>query len=290
MTTAKWAKATIKRRRIGALLRHYREACNPKILSKQAAHHIGADPVLLGRIERGEYRIKPLQIEALLDLYGIEDRLVHDELRRAAMEPLDSGWWYPFRTKLSPSFLDFVTLENEATEILSVAPAGIPGLLQCMSYAQEIQETDPSPSIRQDADLYVQVRLSRQQAVLRTRDPAKLRCVMSESSFYSSSRSMADQIGTLLSLSERDNITIRVVPMDAPVGAQISVQSNILKFRSPWPTTMRLTTLGYGVMVDDQETTKRSEQLFCALEEDALPADGTRDFLEERLKKIHHEH
>lgn len=286
MTTGKQAKPTIKRRRIGALLRHYREAHRPKILSKVAAQRIGVDPVLLGRIERGEYRIKPEQIEALLDLYDVTDPGIYIELRAAALEPLDSGWWYPYRHKLSPTFLDFVALESEAHEILAVTPAGISGLLQSMSYAKEIQETDPISEIREDADMYVQVRLSRQQAIVRSRNPAHLRCILPEAAFHSRSLSMADQIQHLLSLMLQENVHIQVMPMDVPVGQQIDVQCNLLKFSDPWNPVMQTSVLGGGVLREDPVTIKAAESRFDALAHAALPVDRTREFLEERLNKI----
>lgn len=290
MTAGKNAKPTIKRRRIGALLRQYREQRAPKILSRDAARHIGVDPVLLGRIERGEYRVKPDQISALLDLYGIEDPVVHTELRRSAMEPLDTGWWYPYRNKLIPEFLDFITLENEATKIKDVVAAGIPGLLQCLAYAQEIQETSSQDLIREDADLYVQIRLSRQQVINRRKDPAELHCVMAETALHSESASMAEQIAHMISMSRRENVTLQVMPLSAPIGMHINVQATQLTFRDPWTSVAYTPGLSSGVVQDGPLVTKNFDQRFSVLAQHALPEDRTRELLEERLKKINHEH
>lgn len=254
-----------------------------------AAQCIDVDPVLLGRIERGEYRVRPEQIEALLNLYGVTDPDVYTELRAASLEPSDAGWWHPYRNKLSPTFLDFVALESEAEEILSASPSGVPGLVQTLSYAQEIQEADPVESIRSDADMYVRVRLSRQQAILRTRNPAHLRCLIPEAVFHSASPSIGEQIGSILSFMDRDNITIQVMPMAAPVGTQVDVYCTLMKFRSPWPSVMYASALGAGFLNDDVETTRIVEERFVAFEQAALPVDRTREFLKERLRKIHHE-
>lgn len=286
--TGTQARPTIKRRRIGALLRQYREAHPTKILSKTAARHIGVEPSHLGRIERGEYRIKPAQIEGLLGLYGIDDHTVFMELRRAALEPVDAGWWYPYRRELSPSFLDFITLENEATMILSVSPSGIPGLLQCPAYAREVQEQAPTASIREQSDLFVSVRLARQQAIMRTKDPVQLRCIMAESTFHSESSSIADQLQHLLSVSRQDNIRIQVMPMSAPVGLHIDVQSTLMKFREPWPHVSYAVGMSGGVIDDSPETARGAQEVFSSLEEAALTVDRTREFMKERLEKIEH--
>jgi hypothetical protein len=288
--TGTQARPTIKRRRIGALLRQYREAHTPKILSKTAARHIGVEPSQLGRMERGEYRVKPAQIEDLLDLYGIDDHNVFMELRRAALEPVDAGWWYPYRRWLNDAFLDFITLENEATEILFVSAAGIAGLVQSMAYAREIQETDPIASIRENADMYVQVRLSRQQAIVRSKNPAKFRCIIPEAALHSSSPSIPDQITHLLSLAAQDNVSIQVMPMDVPAGQQIDVQCSLLKFPEPWTPVMYSSVLGGGVLRDDEHTIRAAEDRFAALEHSALPVDKTREFLEERLRKVRNDH
>lgn len=282
-------RATIKRRRIGALLRQYREAHPTRILSKTAARHIGVEPSHLGRIERGEYRIKPAQIEGLLGLYGIDDHAVFMELRRAALEPVDAGWWYPYRKDIRPSFLDYITLENEATEIFAVSPAGINGLLQCPSYAREIQETSPVPVVRERSDTLVSVRLARQQAIMRMHHPVRLHCILAESTFYSDSASIPDQIRHLLSVGTQDNVTIQVMPLTAPVGMHIDVQSNLLKFRDPWPSISYEVGLSGGIIDDSKSATHEAQENFSSLEEAALPVDRTREFLEERLEKIKHD-
>lgn len=286
----KQARATIKRRRIGSLLRQYREASNPKILSKDAARHLDADPVLLGRIERGEYRVKPDQVTRLLGLYGVTDPVVHQELRAAAVEPVDAGWWYPYRNKLSPGMLDFVTLEHEASEIMSVLPSRVDGLLQSQAYAQEIQETAVADSVREDADFYVAVRMARQQALHRKKNPVHLRCIMSEAALHSESPSIEGQIAHLIAMSIQDNVTLQVMPLNVPVGSVVDVQSYLLKFPKPWQDTVYSTTLGSLELSTDDSLARKFEKYFAALEEAALPVDRTREFLEERLRKIRNEH
>lgn len=287
--TGTQAKPTIIRRRIGSLLRQYREAHIPKILSKAAAAHLGVEPSVIGRLERGEYRIKPHQIESLLQLYEIDDPGTLKEMKRAAAEPVDAGWWYPYRRVLMPSFLDFITLETEATEILAVMPAGVYGLLQCPSYAREIQESAPVKSTRQLSDLLVSVRLARQQVIMRTRSPANLRCIMAAATFHSASPSVADQIRHLLSAARQDNVTIQVMPLEAPVGMHIDVQSNLLKFREPWPRVSYEVGLSGGVINDSLEAVQRAQEAFSSLEEAALGVEETRAFLEERLERIKHD-
>lgn len=292
MTAAKQgkqAKPTIKRRRIGSLLRRYREECKPRVLSKAAAQHIGVDPVLLGRIERGEYRIKPDQISGLLDLYGIDNPAAHEELFRAAVEPLDSGWWYPYRNQLNSSFLDFITLEDEALEIKDVIPSGIPGLLQCMEYAQEIQETSSLPWVRSEADMYVAVRMARQQVITRRKNPAFLHCVMAESTLHSESPSMGKQIAHMLSVSRRDNVELQIMPLKAAAGLHIDVQGVLLKFRDPWTQVAYTPGYGNGYLRDDPNVPRDFNIRFEHVSKHALSVEQTREFLKERLKEINYE-
>jgi len=288
--TGTQARPTIKRRRIGSLLRHYREAHTPRILSKEAARHIGVEPSQLGRIERGEYRIKPAQIESLLRLYDVLDPVVYAELRHAALLPLDAGWWYPYRNDISLSLLDFITLENEATEIRSVTPSGINGLLQCASYASAVQNSSILPAVREQADLFVSVRMSRQRVIRRSKDPVMLRCIMVESAFQLTDPVMEDQIQHLLAVSRQDNVEIQVMPFNAPLGMQVDVHANLLRFRKPWPSVVHVATLGGGFTDDSDKKVQNADMHFKALSNTALPVDKTREFLEERLKRIRHGH
>lgn len=282
-------RATIKRRRIGALLRQYREAHPTRILSKTAARHIGVEPSHLGRIERGEYRIKPSQIEGLLGLYGIDDHMVFMELRRAALEPVDAGWWYPYRRELSASLLDYIALEQEAAHITTASPAGIPGLLQCAAYAREVQESAIGLDNKDHSDTLFSVRMARQQAVTRPKNPAALHAIISESVFYCGSPSMRDQIQHLITMSRQPNVTIQVMKLSAPVGSQIHHLSTVMEFQEPWPVTVHVDSAIGGYLDDTPDSAKRMSDHFLLLGEAALPPEATSQFMEEALENLHNE-
>lgn len=280
------ATSTIKRRRIGSLLRKLREEQDPVVLSKDAATHIGIDATRLGRIERGRYRITPPQISGLLNFYGVTDEDTHNELRNAAQEDPTSHWWYAYRKDIPSSLTDFVALENEATKIMTAASYGVAGLLQAPSYAQEMQDTYSIESAVSNSAKLFSVRMHRQQVINRPHSPAVIEAIVTEASMSVEAKSMKDQIRHLMTLEDQPNVTVRVLTNTAPMGCLPMSTFTLMDFVHPWPTTVHLDSYYGGSLDDDPNTVRDIKEFFSQMEKYALPVEETRDFLENRLRKI----
>lgn len=280
------ATSTIKRRRIGSLLRKLREDQRPVALSKDAAKHIGIDATRLGRIERGRYRITPSQISGLLDFYGIVDEKTHEELRNASQEDPTSHWWYAYRKDIPPALTDFVGLENEALKIKTAASYGVPGLLQAPSYAREMQETSLLESTAKNSEKFFSVRMHRQQVINRPKFPAILEAIVTEASLSVEAGSMSDQIRHLITVESQSNVTVRVLTNSAPMGCLPMSTFTMMDFTPPWPTTVHLDSYYGGSLDDDPNTVGNIKDFFSQMEKNSLPVEETRDFLENRLRKI----
>lgn len=277
---------SLTRRRLGALLRSYREGGEKKILSKTAAKHIGVESTVFGRMERGEHRIHPKQIEKLLELYGVDDPEIHAELRRACMEPFDAGWWYPYRNEIKSDLLDYVALEGSATEILSVVPIGVDGLLQSPNYVRHIQAHALVEAAQEREDLLVAFRMARQQVITRTANPVRHRSLTSEVTFQENSPVMAEQIRYMLGLSFRENIEIRIMEMTSPYTRQMYTHSQIMSFRNPWPSVLATVGMDTTQLTDNAEELERANQYFDGLVSHSLSIEDSRSLLTERLETI----
>lgn len=279
------ATSTIQRRRVGSFLRTLRESRDPVVLSKDAAAHIGVDATRLGRIERGRYRITPEQVSGLLDLYGVTDRVTHEELCRATLEDPTSHWWYAYRKKITSSFMDFVALEDEATTIRLTSSTGIPGLLQCVAYAREMQATAMIKDVREKADALFSVRMARQQVITRLNSPARIIAIFPESALLPENPVMEEQVNHLIAMSNRPNVEIRIVDKRAPLSTCHPGTFSLMSFNDPWPMVVHMDSPYGGTLDESKDFVSYTEEVFSTLEEYALDQDSTREFLKDRTGK-----
>jgi transcriptional regulator with XRE-family HTH domain len=269
---------------VGALLRKWRE--ERKIKSKDAAAHIRVDATTLGRIERGEHGVNREKISTLMGLFEIEDAAALNELVRSATEDPSQQWWHPYRHQITPEYLDFIALEAQAISIRASSSLAIPGLLQCPAYAQEMQETATFAGLDELADTYQSVRLSRQQVITRSTRSARVEAVFSEAALLVGQASMKEQINHLIALGRRPNVDIRVVKLSAPLTTHSIATFEVLGFCHPWKPVVHLDSSFGGMLEDDAASVTRMEETFAFMQQYALPADKTREFLEARLEEI----
>ncbi|MFI0941316.1 DUF5753 domain-containing protein [Streptomyces sp. NPDC021020] len=213
---------TVRRRRLGAKLRGLR---GTRTLDEVAASSGGRFVTSkLSRIETAKSAAKAKDIEDLLDIYAELGEDVTDELRAALIaltgEGGQRGWWHSYRGVIAPAYEDLISLEAEAASFSAWGLGAIPGLLQTGEYAREIiRATAISEEFEAHIDALVEVRLARQ-AVLTRENPLVLRAIVAEGTLRSSSTvegMMRDQLGRLLAMGKRPNVSVQVVPSDAPL-------------------------------------------------------------------------
>lgn len=210
---------TVRRRRLGKKLRVIRET-QRLTLEDVADKSDGAFTVAkLSRLELARSAAKPADIEALLDLYGVDDGELRGALLSLAREGAKRGWWHSYRGVLSPVYEDLISLEHEASSLGAWAMGVIPGLLQTGEYAREIiTATAMSAAVEERIDALVEVRLARQ-SVLTREHPVELWAIIAEGALRTSCVGdgvMRDQLSRLLDRGRRPNVTIQVLPADAP--------------------------------------------------------------------------
>lgn len=281
--TGKGALPTIDRRRLGALLRDWRD--ERRIKSKDAAAYIRVDATTLGRIERGLHGVGREKISALLELFEIDDPSALSELVRAATEDPTRQWWYPYRNLIAQAYLDLIALENRAISI-QVATNGVPGLLQSMSHAQAMQEAIPVPWFNSRAAELATVRMGRQQVITRTQQSTRLEAVFSEAALVGGHATMGEQIEHLIAMSKRPNVSIQILPFSAPLAARSVQATQILEFSHPWKPVLHLDSPFGGLLDDSSESVNLAKDLFAFVRDNALPVDETREFMKDQLRKI----
>jgi transcriptional regulator with XRE-family HTH domain len=208
---------TVRRRRLGAELRDIREARH--LSGDQVAAALGWSSSKLSRYERAQTRLKPREVERLLDYYEITgDR--RQFLLGLAEDAAQKGWWERFGDTLSPSYQQFIGLEDEARSVFAWHGDVLPGLLQTEAYARHIisaySQIEPvTPGM---VERLVKVRMWRQ-LVLDREPPLELSAVVDESVLYrlvGGAHVMREQLQRLAQAASRPHVTVQILPLGGP--------------------------------------------------------------------------
>ncbi|MEV5708984.1 helix-turn-helix transcriptional regulator [Actinoallomurus sp. NPDC052274] len=185
----------------GRELRHYRKAASST--QAQLAAKIFCSESLISSIETGQAPATP-------------------EFAKAADEALDTGGallrtldWRKGAPAYPAWFVDWIPVEDTAVQLRVFEIDLIHGLLQTPDYARALLGGDEAA---------VEARMLRQGIITREDPPPPaLYCVLDESALrrnVGGAKVMYEQLQHLLKLSERDNISIQIVPTRAHRGVR----------------------------------------------------------------------
>ncbi|MFI2027513.1 helix-turn-helix domain-containing protein [Streptomyces buecherae] len=286
--TQKKLPPPVMRRRVGSLLRDYREQA--ALAPGAAAKQLGWDTTRQGRIERGIYRVTADDIRKMLEAYGIHgDEEAVREMAAASNEAVGAGWWASYVGQVSNALLDFVVLESKAKGIQVQHPAIIPGLLQAPGYVREIFNSPLHPDNRELSDMLSAIRMARQAVLHRPGNPVQLHALISEAAllhrFPSAPGVMKEQLRKLIDDAVRPNITIQIVPVDVPAYAAANQAMTILDFDHPWPRTVSIDSSLGGSFLDEPAEVRDLAVVFEEIAKLALPADESRDRINAHLEE-----
>ncbi|MFI5749107.1 helix-turn-helix domain-containing protein [Streptomyces sp. NPDC051644] len=282
--TQKRATPTIKRRRVGGQLRRWRGSMK----SGDAAKLMGWDTTRLSRIERGTYRISGKEVGDFCTKLEVDDPAGIEEVARVAGEPMGEGWWAAYAGRIGQNYLDFIELEADAESLQIQHPVIIPGLLQSPGYVREMITRAPTAVSPAHAEMLVSIRLARQGILSKA---VKLHCVVPESALHAKFESgpaiMRDQIRKLLDVSEMPNVELQLTPLTTHPTYGSNGAITVLAYKHPWAKVASVDNPMGGNHTDDFQQVSFLEKEFEAIAEIALPADKSRDLLNEYLEGLH---
>ena len=278
------ASPTVRRRRLAGELRRLRERAG--LTGDQVAERVGWSASKLSRFENAHTVPRASEIKKLLALYGVEGQSA-EELLALAQEAAGKGWWETYSQTLPPEYSALIGMEAEARSALSWEPLIVPGLLQTSDYAREVTNgyleriapVPPSETRRR-----VEARLARQQ-VLTREHPLRLSVVLDQSVLhrrFGNRDVMQSQMKQLLDLTERDNISLRILPLDGPhpIGTGAFV---LLQFDAAhdivYQDVVYLEHLTGGRYVEEEDEAYRYRRSFDRLSELALDEAKSREML-----------
>ncbi|MFF3751316.1 helix-turn-helix domain-containing protein [Streptomyces sp. NPDC002018] len=269
---------TARQRRLGAELRRLRDAAG--LNSREAARLLGIDHTKISHMETARFGVSGERIRALASIYGCDDQEYVQALVRIA-EDRTRGWWTDYHEVLPADFLDIAELEHHCRALRTYQIAHIPGLLQTEEHINAIfAETDP-PLMDADLERRISHRL-RRQVILKGERPPSYEAVIHEAALHMQfgGRKVArGQLEHLLSVSERDHVTIQVIPFSAGgfAGSGQSIFYALGDVRALDTVQLDAT---HGVAFLDSPTQLRNyRNLLDRMKSKALSMDESRDLI-----------
>ncbi|GAB2976619.1 helix-turn-helix transcriptional regulator [Streptomyces pseudoechinosporeus] len=267
-----------RRLRLGTELRRLRERAGMTVT--EGARQLGVSQAQLSNIEASRFGVSPDRLRALARIYRCSDTAYIDGLIRLATER-KSGWWETFQEVLPAGLLDLAEIEHHSVRLQAANTAHIPGLLQLADHARAIYEQAVPEFSRRDIEHRVNHRLQRQ-ALLDQADPVPYQAIIHEAALrvpVGGSSVAKRQLKHLLAQSERDEITIQVIPFT--IGAYPGSGQTFLYIHGTVPRldTVSLDQSHGPALVDAEAELDTYRNLLRRMESVALPPEKTRDFI-----------
>ncbi|MEV4456719.1 MULTISPECIES: helix-turn-helix transcriptional regulator [unclassified Microbispora] len=275
---------TVRRRRLGQELRRLRERAD--LTGDQVAARLGWSAAKISRIETARTSPRTADVEALLVIYMV-DSGQRQELLALHRDATRKGWWEDYRDSLPKEYTTFLGLEAEATTARDWEPQVVPGLFQTEAYVRAMMESGQRSTLEAPGNVRsrIEVRMARQQAVLRAESPLAISAVLEESVLlrrFGDHEVMREQLRRLVEVSELPNVELRILPLDAdhPINTGAFCHLKLPEFHD----VVYLEALLGGRLVEDEAIVYRYEVAFDYLETKALDVDESRRFLEKTVR------
>ncbi len=221
---------TVRRRRLGFELRRLREAHSIKL--EEVAEQLGVAASTLSRIETGKAPTKSVYLNAMLEMYGVDDPAQRQVLIDMAREGHRKGWWSVYDDVLPTGFGIYVGLEAEAAGLRSFQGEVVEGLLQTPDYARAVLREVQNRDTDEQIDKLVDLRIKRQD-VLERDGPLDVWLILDEGVIRRTIGGpdvMLGQLGRLTEASKMPNVTLQVLPFESGSHAGLKGSFSILEF------------------------------------------------------------
>ncbi|MGW3506029.1 helix-turn-helix domain-containing protein [Streptomyces sp. NPDC000994] len=264
---------TLLKMLVGVQLAGFREDAG--LSQEQSARELGFSAAKLSRIESGKGRRPPAEgdVRALLKLYGTDEyeSSVLLRLLRRAGEP---GWWQRYDKRLMPEWFDrLVGLQEAAAAIRTFEIQYVPGLLQTAAYTRAVVERGLPTASANEVQRRVELRMRRAQLLLR-QDAPQVWAVLDESVLLrvlGSREVMREQLDQLVTMAQRPNVTVQIVPLDVTNASAPAIPITYLRFGGlDLPDVVYLEHIRSANFLEDRDETEEYRIALDRLADEAL--------------------
>jgi len=278
-----FGSSAVRQRRLADELRRLRKRA--RLTGKDVATTLGWSEAKLSRIENGLARVKRLDLDAFMDLYGVAEPH-RSELVALAEESRLTGRLEGFEGEVPEGHARFLEVEQEAEAMWNWEPQVVPGLLQVENYTRGLLQLWPAEFGRPPAEMErrVETRLLRRRLLSKV-PPIELSFVVDESVLlrgFAAASVMREQLAHLAEMSEHPNIELRILPLS---GSQTTGTGAFVYFRFPTvhgvsvPDTVALEYLQDTTFIETEQDVYAYHVVFNVLRKVSLTAQASRDML-----------
>jgi transcriptional regulator with XRE-family HTH domain len=270
---------TVRRRRLGSELRRLRESQSIKL--EEVAEQIGLAASTLSRIETGKAPTRPAYLNAMLELYGVDDPSQRQVLLDMAKDGHRKGWWALWDGVLPTGFSIYVGLEAEASSLRVYESQVVHGLLQTEDYARAVMTTVRRRQTPSEIDKLVSLRMQRQEA-LKKAEPLDLWIILDEGvlrRMTGRAEVMRGQLEHLYTASQWPNVTLQVLSFGCGLHPGLGGSFAIIEFpeRSDPDVVYTEGVTGQAYIEEREREVRVRSEAFDLLRATALPpADSAR--------------
>lgn len=270
----------LERIQVAATLRRMREEAG--VSRERAADELGCTVSKIGDIETGRSGVRPVELERLLDLYGIvgEERQTLVDTARASRSrrPRSSH-----AAEIPSGHRRFVDLEAQATWVGYYSPELICGVLQTPAYARAVLEWSNWYD-RAAVERRLALRMERTTILTRTdRPPVNYWCILSEAALMANVGGpavMHDQLNHLLQCAtQMDNLVVQILPMGTGPHSFMGMTITLLRFAPPAPDILYVEAPDQDRFSDRESDVARIASRFELLKAKALGREESIDLI-----------
>jgi transcriptional regulator with XRE-family HTH domain len=276
---------TVRRRRLGEELRQLRDAAGLTI--EEVAQRLEVSPTKISRIETGRVSVRPRDVSGLLDQYEIYGSH-RDNLLTLTREARQQGWWHSYSDVLSEGIDIWIGLETEAQAIRTFEVQVVNGLLQTSEYARAVSRAYYRSEPHEQIERRVKLRMARQQLVIEQNN-TPICAVLDEAVLrrrIGPPELMQSQYRRLLELSEENNITIQVLPLDAGVFSGVPGGFAVIQLPQPDPEVVVIEYRGGALYLERPEEVAPHAHLFDRLIATAKSPQESTSYISDLANKL----
>lgn len=276
---------TARQRRLGAELRKLRE--HTGLSMTEAAALLGTDRTTISNTESGRFGVSPERVRTWAGHYSCPDAAYVDALAAMAAERI-TGWWEDYRDVLTSGASDLAELEHHAVGIRCVQMLYMPGLLQHEDYVRAVFAEAVPPRSVNTQRRQLSHRLKRRD-VLNKENPPAAAFLIHEAALrmtFGGPEVARGQLEYLLKESERDNVTVRVIPFAAGGFVETGGSTQYVFGPVPQLDTVQTDTTTGPAFLDAETHLVNYRAALDRTEERALDPERSRDFIRKIAQQV----
>ncbi len=259
---------------------------------EQVAQNLEWSASKLIRVEGGRSSITKVDLDALLQQYGLTSESQRERLQGLNRGARAGGWWDAYRNDVPAAYLSYVGYEAGAATIRQFPGTVVPGLLQTPGYAEVLTALSVEP-VR--VAPVVRLRLQRQAELARRQLPPRQFYVLDEAVIrrhVGITKDPAIMPAQLIRIADRarddERVTVRVIPFGVGEHVGLSGPFTLLEFDGSLPDLLYLDA-GRGIIDLISGSNERVAEFadnFEKLLESALPADESVAFIRSAAEEM----